>query len=45
MVTALYITLIGMVITFASLGVVLGIMIVIGKLFPGGESKPDTKKG
>jgi len=29
MVTALYITLIGMAITFASLGVVLGIMVVI----------------
>jgi len=45
MVTALYITLIGMAITFASLGVVLGIMVVIGKLFPGAESKTETKKG
>lgn len=45
MVTALYITVIGMAITFACLGVVLLIMAVIGKLFPGQESKSEAKKG
>lgn len=45
MLTALYITLIGMAITFASLGIVLLIMLAIGRLFPGNEGKVDTKKG
>lgn len=44
MMVAVYITVIGMAITFACLGVVLLIMTLIGKLFPGAESKPEAKK-
>ena len=45
MITALWITVIGMAITFACLGIVLLIMAIIGKLFPGAESKSEVKKG
>ena len=44
MAIALYITLVGMAITFACLGVVLLIMAVIGRLFPGREGEADSKK-